>query len=412
MLLLCLALSDSSVGAEILTLKEAEDLALVNEPGTAALEAQQQAYQDLAIAVGQLPDPQIQIGAANYPIETGSFRQEGMSHIRIGLRQNFPSAQGRKSATEYQKARSSELSHLIQERKRKIKNNVRLRWLGVFYENRAEEIIHASLVKLRDLHDVTRSLYAVGLENQTVLLKLDLEMSRMKDKISASQERQKIIRSKLSQWIHEAAMRPLPIHEPSIPEIGDLSALQVLLAHHPLIRTAEANIAASLAEIRMAESQFRPSFSSEVSYSLRDGELPNGESRSDFLSLILGIQLPMFTAKRQDQQWQAALQRSSAAKLQRIVVIRGLQSRLLSTYEQFLSLNERIDRYRTEIVPQMIEYANVAVTSYQSEVGDYKEVIDSQRLALQVQLEMIQLVVERVRVWAELNYLTDTNNAD
>ena len=409
---LCVVSSYSHYAAEVLTLQEAETLALVDEPGIAAFEAQLAASADLAIAESQLPDPHIQVGTLNYPLESGGFSQEGMTQIRIDLKQSFPPAQQRRAAASYRDARSTELVHLIDERRLEITRKVRKNWLGVYYELQAERLLNASLDQLRGLLDVTRSMYAVGLENQATLLNINVEISRMQDEISATQVRQKIMRSQLSQWLQAAANRPLLAEEPPIPQLENLTALEARLMDHPLVRTAGAKVAASVAEIDTAKSHFKPYYTGEVSYALRDGELPNGESRPDFLSVMLGIQLPVFVGKRQDKRLAAALQRNSSAKLQRMVVLRELQSRLMSTFEQWSSLNARIDRYRTTIVPQAVEYADVAVASYQSKVSDFKDVIDSQRLSLQVQLELVRLIVERIRVWAELDYLTDTSDED
>ena len=397
---------------ESLTLSEAEVLALKDEPGIEALEAQRDALGQSAVAVGQLPDPRLQIGVSNYPIETGDFHQEGMSHLRVGFKQDFPTASSRHAATEQHQAMGLEITHLIHDRRLMVQLTVRSLWLDVFYELRARDLIQASLGKLQDLHEMTRSLYAVGLSNQTDLLNLDLEISRLTDEIASTEERQMASRSMLSQWIQEAASRTLPSAEPSLPKGGFGSSSENAVTNHPLLLAAEAKIAASEADIEQARSQFRPNVSGEVSYALRDGELQNGESRSDFLSLSVGVRLPIFTEKRQNKQLQAALRRNSAAKFEKAVVLRDLDARYSSASVRLNSLNERLKRYEAAIVPQAINYAEAAVASYQSEVGEYKDVIESQRLALQVQLERIRLVVDRIRVWTEMEYLSGESNVE
>ena len=69
-----------------LTLAEAENRALEAEPGQAALEARADALDERAVADGQLPDPQLRVGLANYPIESGGFSTEGMTQAVLGIR--------------------------------------------------------------------------------------------------------------------------------------------------------------------------------------------------------------------------------------------------------------------------------------------------------------------------------------
>ena len=56
-----------------LTLAEAEKLAVADEPGHAALIARATAMEEQAVAAGQLPDPTMRVGLANYPISSGGF---------------------------------------------------------------------------------------------------------------------------------------------------------------------------------------------------------------------------------------------------------------------------------------------------------------------------------------------------
>ena len=59
----------ATVGAVTpLTLVEAEQLALFEEPGRMAFGEQAAAARAQAVAAGQLPDPTLRLGAANLPI--------------------------------------------------------------------------------------------------------------------------------------------------------------------------------------------------------------------------------------------------------------------------------------------------------------------------------------------------------
>ena len=70
-----------------LTIAEAEDLALHDEPGLEELRANANELEEQSVAVGQLPDPTLRVGLATYPISGGSFSTEGMTQAQLGIRQ-------------------------------------------------------------------------------------------------------------------------------------------------------------------------------------------------------------------------------------------------------------------------------------------------------------------------------------
>jgi hypothetical protein len=75
-----------------LTIAEAQDLAVAGEPGLDALLARADAMQQRAVAAGQLPDPTLRVGIANFPINSGGFSTEGMTQAQLAVRQAFPRA--------------------------------------------------------------------------------------------------------------------------------------------------------------------------------------------------------------------------------------------------------------------------------------------------------------------------------
>ena len=93
-----------------LTLIEAEDLALEQEPGQAALRARADALEEQSVAAGELPDPKLRMGLANYPLESGGFSTEGMTQAQLGIRQSFPPGRTRKVSTRQFQSLAVEMS--------------------------------------------------------------------------------------------------------------------------------------------------------------------------------------------------------------------------------------------------------------------------------------------------------------
>ena len=90
-----------------LTLAEAEDLALVAEPGRVALLAESDALEEQAVAAGQLPDPTLRLGLANFPISSGGFSTEGMTQAQLAIRQAFTRGVTRRARTAVARLRAT-----------------------------------------------------------------------------------------------------------------------------------------------------------------------------------------------------------------------------------------------------------------------------------------------------------------
>ncbi len=82
-----------------LTLAEAEDRALLAEPGQQALQAKAAALTERGVVAGELPDPTLRVGLNNFPIQSGGFTTEGMTQAVLGLRQAFPAGKTRSIST-------------------------------------------------------------------------------------------------------------------------------------------------------------------------------------------------------------------------------------------------------------------------------------------------------------------------
>ena len=75
-LLIWFSLIATTAGAQHrvpLTLAAAEELALNQEPGQAGMLARAEALEAESVAAGQLPDPMLRVGLANFPLQSGGF---------------------------------------------------------------------------------------------------------------------------------------------------------------------------------------------------------------------------------------------------------------------------------------------------------------------------------------------------
>ncbi len=385
-----------------LTLAEAEDRALAAEPGQQAMRATAAALEERAVVAGELPDPMLRLGLNNFPIESGGFSTEGMTHAAVGLQQAFPAGKTRFHRARQFDLLAAEMGEKADTRGRDVLTAVRRAWLDLYYWERARQLVSESRPLFDDLVTVTRSLYSVGRKSQQDVLRAELELSRLDDRLIDIERHRSGARAALSEWVGDDASRPVALKLPKWDQLPPLESLEGALDDHPALRAADARVQALGAGVDVAKQRSRPGWALNLGYSYRDGMLPSGEPRSDFISLGVSVDLPFFSRKSVDSTLSAALQERSAAESSRDQLLRALQSQLAAEHARWQELTRRLTLYDKRILRQAADNAEASMLAYQSDRGDFAEVMRAYIDDLNSRIDHIRLQVERTQSYAVL----------
>ena len=385
-----------------LTLTEAEDLALREEPGLSKFQAKADALGDQAVAAGQLPDPVLRVGLANFPIESGGFTTEGMTQAQLGIRQAFPPGRTRSLSARQFQSLSTEMDRSAAARERDVLTSVRRAWLEAFYWERAATIVSDSRAYFDDLVTVTRSLYGVGKKDQQDVLRAELELSRLDDRLIEVERQRRTARAALSQWIGSESTRSIANELPTWDQLPSLRTLTDELMRHPAILASDAKIDARDTGVRLAEERYKPGWALDLGYGYRDGVLSDGNPRSDFVSVSVTVDLPVFRKNRQNRKLGAALSERRAAQKSREALLRGLSSQLEAEYARWQELTRRIELNEKRILVQAEDQSRAALAAYRSDAGDFDDVMRGVIDKLNAQLDLERLQTERQKSYAVL----------
>lgn len=385
-----------------LTLAEAEDKALAGEPGHEALLARADAFQEEAVAAGQLPDPVLRIGLENFPVDGGGFSAEPMTQAKLGIRQAFPRGRVRELGSEAMRARADVFDRRADARLREVLTSVRNSWLDAYYAQQAWALVNESRPFFADLETITRSMYSVGRKSQHDVLRAELELSRLDDRLIEADRARSEAQADLSRWLGQDAFRPIAMKLPNWVALPQLPALRDGLTSHPVLTAANADISAQQATVDMAEENQKPGWALDLGYGYRDGYQPDGQPRSNFVSLAVTVDLPFFSKNRQDRKLAAALRERTAARYSRTALEAQLQSELTAEYARWMDLTRRLELYESRILQQSNSQAQSALLAYQSDTADFSDVMRGFIDDLNTRLEHIRLQVERAKTYAAL----------
>jgi len=401
--LLALPFAHASAQHDIpLTIAEAEKLALASEPGQQALRARAAALEEQAVVAGALPDPMLRVGLNNYPIESGGFTTEGMTNVGAVYRQAFPRGDTRSlSNRRFTRLAEAQMQE-ADARGDDVLAATRIAWLDLYYWSKARELVRESRPFFDDLATITRSLYAVGRRNQQDVLRAELELSRLDDRLIDIERQQLRARAQLREWIGEDAGRRVAGKLPRWDDAPPLEDLIAALREHPALQAADARIAAQDTGVEIAEQRSKPGWALDVGYSYRNGSLPSGDPRSDFVTVGVTVDLPFFRKKSVDSTLSAALQERSAARADKQRMQRSLESRLAAEYARWKELSRRLALYEERILVQANDHAQASLLAYQNDRGDFADVMRGYIDDLNTRIDYVRLNVEREQAYAVL----------
>ena len=408
--LLCLTaalalVTDGWADGEVITLPHAERLALAADPGVNAMESRQLALDELAEAAVQLPDPLLKMGVMSLPTDTFQLGQEPMTQVLVGLVQRFPRGETRSLRSAQLREQGLALDAFAADLALRARLAVREEYLEVLKQRHLADINREAEAVFSDLEDITGDYYATGRVQQQDVLRAALERSRVRERATGIAEEEDRARARLATWIGEAAWQPLEPQWPLLPTTRPQQDLLDGLTHHPRLRALHQQVVAADRGVALAEQAYKPEFAVDLTYGGRGGTDMDGSERSDLLSVMVTMDLPLFTAGRQDRDLAARVAESSAAAYDRDDVYRRLQAELQLQARTLGRQRERLALFQNELLPEASFNAEATYSAYQAAVENLTTLMRARLTEFDLRLEYARLQAEVLKTQARLLYL-------
>ncbi|WP_372762517.1 TolC family protein [Pseudoalteromonas sp.] len=407
-----------SVHSNELSLDETIAYAFEHEPWLTASKHQQAAAQAQSIAAGTLPDPVLTLGLMNLPTNGFALDQEGMTQFKLGISQMF--SRGDSLALKRQALAQSAQQYpwLRADRLAQIKTIIIESWLNAYRAQRSIALIEQDKALFSQLIQVTEASYASSLGNtrQQDIIRAQLELTRLEDKLLLLNQQLASAKKRLSQWLPMSMLtQPLSTQYPKITPLVDFStldfeSLMALLMAHPAIIALDKTVNAKQTEVKVAQQSYQPQFGVELGYGYR-ADTPLGESRADMFSIGMSVDIPLFTSNRQDQQVNAAVATAEAFKTQKLIALQQLKGMYFKEVSQLAELKKRAALYQTKLLPQMAEQAQATLNAYTRDDGDFSEVMRARISELNAKIDALNIQIDQQIIIARLNYYASSHDA-
>ncbi|MBF0400066.1 MAG: TolC family protein [Magnetococcales bacterium] len=389
-----------------LTLKEAERLALEKDPAVAQLLAESSALSQKAIADGSLKDPKLTLGVVSVPLDTFDMEQEAMTQEKIGIQQGFPRGDTLKLERQQTDSMAQQKRLAAELENRKIVQEVRIAYQDVVYQQLAYQSIQASQKFLKQLMEIVEFRYSSGKASRQDFMEASLAHSRTADRLLKVKNQEDAARARLSKWIpREAAFGKLASSFVDLPVLPPRAEMDSRLAKHPVMQMADQQIQTQGLDLLKAKEQYKPGWMIDASYGYRQGDNPNKTPRSDFVSLMVSMDMPLFTENRQDRLHDARRIQVQAAEWGRDDRLRTLASDLELHHAEYLRLEERLQVFAKQLLPEAKQYTETAMVSYQSGVADLTSVMRAHLAELAIRLDQLEIRYKRLVTQARLLFI-------
>ena len=394
--------------SETLSVEVAVAKAVRDNPSLAEMQSRYEALAEVPSQVGTRPDPMISVAAMNFPVDTFDRAQEPMTQLQVGVSQAFPFPGKLALKQEAAEHDARAASHSVDEARLQLVRKVKTRWWQLYYIDRALETVDQNQDLLGQFIKVAKTKYETGKGLQQDVLLAQLELSKLIDQriqLEAIRRQQAIQLNILMDQSPELDIALPDEVGRNLPDLaGETALYEKAEASRPLLRHLETKVDAARSRLDLAKRDYYPDFTVGVSYGDRTGTnpMPRGGARSDFLSVMLGIKVPIYAGRKQSK---AVAQRGREVQTSRYALLdeRGLVRGAIATgVTDFQRAKQQLSLFETGIVPQAEQTDKSMLAGYQVSEVDFLNLVRSQMTLFNYELQYWKALSEAKQAIAQL----------
>jgi cobalt-zinc-cadmium efflux system outer membrane protein len=184
---------------------------------------------------------------------------------------------------------------------------------------------------LSDLETVAREEYAAGTASHAAVVRAQVELARLRDRLETLKERRRPVVARLNAALSRPVEAPLPWPS-SVPEGGEVGAREalreMLVESNPDVRMLDSMAAKAQAAVALARKQRYPDLTLGLTYiSTGEAVMPVGDSGKDPVIAMVSVNVPIWGRKYRAAEREARSRLGAVAK-QREDKVNALVSRL------------------------------------------------------------------------------------
>ena len=389
---------------EKIDIQDLIDQALQNNPDYLAAKKQLGSAKAQIPQAGALPDPKLGFALINLPVNSFAFNQEPMTGKKISLMQMFPFPGKlglKEDIAEYQ---AEVVGQQVEELKNDLVKNVKMNYYNLFVVDKSTAIVEKNKALISQFVKIAETKYSVGKGLQQDVLRAQVELSKMTDKLISLQQKRETLVFQLNKLLNRNINTPVE----SLTELKksnlafNLDDLKTMaLENRPLLKSWNFMIEKTKSSMRLAKKGYLPDFSLGVAYTQRNN-LKTGMIMHDFFSAEVSLDLPIYFFKKQSKDVEEKQLLVESTEEKYLAAKNDILFQIESTFSELEKNNDLVDLYETGIIPQASQSLNSAMSGYQVDKVDFLTLLNNQMTLLNYEMEYYRVLGDYEISLAEL----------
>jgi cobalt-zinc-cadmium efflux system outer membrane protein len=369
--------------------------AVANNPELKAAQERVGAMDERPSQEASLDNPRLGLALMNLPVNSFSFAQEPMTQKGVTLTQRlpFPGKLPLKRDIAGKDVDIAREQYL--EKRNDLIMQVKVTYRNLLLINKTIAVTKDNRDLLRQFVKTAETRYAVGIGIQQDVLKARVELSKMIDMLINQQEKKESLIALLNSLLY----RP-PDTEVKEIEGLDMESLTptpfsygveeldtIALENRPALIGANRMTEKSQLAVRLARKNYYPDFDVGVSYGQR-------VDRPDFVSGFVTVSIPLWHKTKEDRKVAEEKANVLQAEEQYNSMKNEIFFRVKDAVLKIRKYNDRIDLFKTGLIPQGRAALESAISGYSVNKVDFITLIDNQITLYNYQIEYYRALTD------------------
>jgi cobalt-zinc-cadmium efflux system outer membrane protein len=368
--------------------------ALAQNPSLQAARKQWEATREQIEQATVLPDPTFGVQLWNFPQNGNLATSPGRTQNTIyTLAQKFPFP-GKLPLKGEVAGRAAGISEqMLRLHERDLISRVKQTYMELFFAHKDLEIHHEHVDVLKQLFDTATSRFRAGKGNQVDVLKAQVELSTLYQRVPVLEQQQRVMIAKLNTFLNREPRGSLGIpREPpaTIPSQSLEDLERLALSTRPELKAAELAIEKSQHAQAYAERQYYPDFEVGVQ------RFQNFQAVDGFGAIAtVNIPFSFWTKHKYDAGVREAKAAAAAARAEHHSWLNLTRFQITEVAAKVHAQQQVADLYRTTILPQAEQHFEAARAAYRTGRTGFLDVLEAERAVLEFRLAYYRALAER-----------------
>lgn len=397
------------------TLQDLINTAVDLSPKLSMLRAKRNVTENKIQQNSNLPNPMLMLGLMNLPTNSFSFNQEPMTQKVVGLQQTIPFPGKLSSMEDAEAIDTLIIDKEIKDAENEIRKNVKNKYYSLSFFRKSIQLAEESKKLLDKISEVVSTKYSVSTASQQNLIKVQLEITNISDRIEDLRSKENSTLSELNALLLREADSQIQTDTFDSIKTLDITVKQLdslSRVHRPFLQGIQLSQEKGKLKQKVAEKDYLPNLTLGVQYGQRDMLQKTGMAQSDFLSFSLGISLPINYGGKISSKVDEAISMQELYSQQYYQALQYLNGVFGTDVADLNSLKERINLFEDGLLPQAQQNLSSTLASYQVNKVDFINVIDAQNQLFKIETNLYKLKTDYLKKIADLEFLTGTSLSD